>query len=827
MKFLKGYFIFFFCFVYVVSVAAETTADFHICYFSLNNEKEFTEMQKFTDKLNQYSQYSFSVDEYMPENGDPEESFQKLIESGVRCDGLVLSGHHTGSFGGDRTIGSLGINFLETLSCNDQYSEWFENIKALWLQGCRTLGTGDIVHAEDENADHHTTRVGRVLDEDGLEQSFADLNVEFSATLDPDNPLASRYLRVFPFATTFGWTKTSPGELARSEYSIPFHIAHVSRLINHQRQFPEDSPIEDDWTIESTAQYRTALLNLLDGGRQDNDQNFITRAWKNHGSVMEGLSGYGYFNTDLNSYKSLTSINDEVLNTAKLYVCLLQNTEEEEFFESLDFILQDPILIRYTYNSLLGRLYSLEFQNPDFHSQVIQILQESERMRDFLSQKFGQKSLGVIMQIDYFALYEEIYGENHRIRSIILEKVNEAFTKIPSDSYDEVDYKKTLISSLSKHGYLNSEGGIQLLSQAIEDSSSDIRFKAIIAVRDMGEVGLPIVEKAFNDSNPDIRVRAVVRAGRIGQAGLPIIQQAIEDSNVSVRLQGALSAPESIKEQASSSLRQTLEQVAELSPFERLGVLSAFAKMGESTLPILEEAFKNSKTNGVAVMSAGMIGEAGLPILREAMKDSDFRMRMTAVQAARYQGEKGLPIFKQAVKDPNDEVRLTAVREIDHISHQALLTVREVFENSEDSKRRSKVLETAAGIGEEVLSILRQAFKSSSSAVRMEVVRQTAGVIIEKGEKRGGSFDEIGRDDPSDSLSIRFGWDIQKKGLSILKRGFEDPNLDVRQVTLIAVDRKVGALALPVLKRTLRSRKVDDQTKEDIRNLIQTLEQHS
>ena len=28
-----------------------TTGDFHICYFSLNNEKEVTEMQKFTKKI--------------------------------------------------------------------------------------------------------------------------------------------------------------------------------------------------------------------------------------------------------------------------------------------------------------------------------------------------------------------------------------------------------------------------------------------------------------------------------------------------------------------------------------------------------------------------------------------------------------------------------------------------------------------------------------------------------------------------------------------------------------------------------------------------------
>ena len=44
-----------------------------------------------------------------------------------------------------------------------------------------------------ESVDQHMGRVGDVLTEDHLERSFADLNMEFSATLDQDNPLSSRY----------------------------------------------------------------------------------------------------------------------------------------------------------------------------------------------------------------------------------------------------------------------------------------------------------------------------------------------------------------------------------------------------------------------------------------------------------------------------------------------------------------------------------------------------------------------------------------------------------------------------------------------------------
>ena len=163
-----------------------------------------------------------------------------MVESGVVCDGLVISGHHTGSFGGKRAKGSLSIDLMEELSCNPKYKALFNNVKGLWLQGCRTLGVSKIETTD--TADFHTQRVGAVLDEDHLTQSFSDLNIEFSATLDQDNPLSSRYLRVFPRATTFGWTKTAPGSKSRSQYSVPFHIAHMARL-NDDRKRYFDNPI--------------------------------------------------------------------------------------------------------------------------------------------------------------------------------------------------------------------------------------------------------------------------------------------------------------------------------------------------------------------------------------------------------------------------------------------------------------------------------------------------------------------------------------------------------------------------------------------------------
>ena len=294
--------------------------NFHICYFSLNNEKEFTEMERFTKKLNKHSFHSITVNEYMTERRDPEKSFKKMVDSGQKCDGLVISGHHTGAFGGKRSDGSLDIDFLEKLSCNKKYSDWFSKVKALWLQGCRTLGTGEIVPDEDEgSADYHTGRVGAVLGEDHLDQSIADLNMEFSATLDQDNPLSSRYLRVFPAANVFGWTKTAPGEKSGSQYSIPFHMAHIAKRLDKEDRFPSEGPLDRKWTEKSAIKYMNSLVSILSG--RDICSEEMLEAWESHGKVMDQSTEYGFLNPDIQAYPALKDTGNEKLKQARLYDC--------------------------------------------------------------------------------------------------------------------------------------------------------------------------------------------------------------------------------------------------------------------------------------------------------------------------------------------------------------------------------------------------------------------------------------------------------------------------------------------------------------------------
>ena len=668
---------------FMISVSAAKAQDpdsFHICYFSLNNQHEFTEMEKFTKKLNEHSSHPISVKEYMTEGGLPEDSFKKMVEEDVRCDGLVISGHHTGAFGGKRAEGSLNVSFLEKMSCDEKYSNWFKNIQALWLQGCRTLGTGEVVPDQQEeiSADHHTLRVGNVLDEDHLEQSLVDLDMEFSATLDQDNPLSSRYLRVFPAATVFGWTKTAPGEKAGSQYSIPFHIAHIARLNSKTDQFPTSKPLDETLDQESALQYTQSLLNLLNRQDMDNEcEDVSIEAWKKHGNVQNQRTELGFSNPDLNAHPALTQSDDDLLKQARLLDCLLNNSKDEEsLLKAIDEILKDPKLIHYTFNSLLDKLKTLKRGQPEFHKKILDKLKSNSKMNEFLAQKLNSPSLGILRKIDYFAFYEELYGKSDPIRSHLLDQSIKILKSTQSDdSYDVRDYKSTLLQSLDKHGYLTHPKGLSVLEQAMKDSAGNVRGKAVEAAGKIGEAALPLVEKAMNDSDKYVRFRAVGAARKIGapalsliqSKGLSVLEKAMNDKDLYVRWQ-AVKAAREIGEPALSLIQSkglsVLEQAMNDSDmYVRSRVFRMAEEIGEPALPLLEKAMNDSDTDvrRRAVKAAGKIGEAALPliqskglsVLEQAMNDSNKYVRRRAVKAAGEIGKPALPLLRRLLEDEN------------------------------------------------------------------------------------------------------------------------------------------------------------------------------
>lgn len=462
----------------------------HICYFSLNNPKEFRVMEKFVARANKKAPDMFSVKEYLPEGKSVEESFVAMIEEnkkqGKICDGLVISGHHTGSFGGERGSGNLDIDFLEKISCDPKYKDWFTNIKALWLQGCRTLGVKISPNnaADPQNsADFHAVRVQRVADEDHLEQGLGSLNREFSDTLDQDNPLSSRYLRVFPRATVFGWTETAPGMNAQSELSIPFHMAHMAKLNDDNAKFFKSIDTAEETSLKKSAD---ALYQLL---KKDQCQNLMQekkveansiQAWLRHGNQERikpnKINECSLQNPDLNACHALCTkegAQDPVLELSRQLNCSLKGfSGDGDLLKAVDAILQDERLLAYNFNGLLSLAQSdTDKKDKSVLNLVKNKFQHSKMLKDFLVAKINSPTVGIVRKLDYLAGYREMVGADvsdlfKALEPQIFATLNK---KVEPSDYAQRDFQLTLVESLADNKFLSPE----LIKIALADKDVD------------------------------------------------------------------------------------------------------------------------------------------------------------------------------------------------------------------------------------------------------------------------------------------------------------------------------------------------------------------
>jgi hypothetical protein len=221
-----------------------------LCFFSMNSRRELRKVQQYVRTLNAAGGRAIEVREFLADGEPAETAFLRMVSSGTRCDGLVLSGHHTGRWGGARASRSLRLEFMESLSCDPRYASWFRAVQSVWLQGCRTLGAEEVIPARvgrargERSPDYHTWRV--IVDIEGHmvgENMFA-LNRTFTQTVHARQ--ATRYRTLFPSATVQGWTYAAvsnnpvPGEPDygrrvpvhedrwNAEYSLPWQMAFAA-----------------------------------------------------------------------------------------------------------------------------------------------------------------------------------------------------------------------------------------------------------------------------------------------------------------------------------------------------------------------------------------------------------------------------------------------------------------------------------------------------------------------------------------------------------------------------------------------------------------------
>ena len=223
----------------------------HICFFELDNTKT---SGNFKSKLGGQTNCRKARQEfpdavvhcyqpqYQPQKDQKEEArqaFERMIqtmsESEEKCDSLVLSGHHAGDWFGK--TGKLRLKDMEALSCNPKYKSWFDNIKALWLDGCNTV-TDKFVKSKGiiKTPDSETVRVLEKMDQTKLKKKHIKIvQQSYSASLDENTPFSSRYLRMFPNTQIYGFNGAAPDENQKGVQSFIYsHLINLGRAVKEE-----------------------------------------------------------------------------------------------------------------------------------------------------------------------------------------------------------------------------------------------------------------------------------------------------------------------------------------------------------------------------------------------------------------------------------------------------------------------------------------------------------------------------------------------------------------------------------------------------------------
>ncbi len=333
---------------------ATANASAHLCFFSFNRPAEFHQFQRFIASIQPHTPIKLTVAEYIANDADVEDAFLAMLNSGVRCDGVVLSGHHTDEFYGDRSSGDMDFDFLEKQACNPRHAEWFSHVKALWLQGCNTAKTkllNDEVDSDERIYGSPLPRMTGLLRPGDLEDGLEETGELLEENLNDEN-LVNDYMRIFPTATVFGWSFISPGEKSGSHYSMPYHVAQVSHVLNPAEGLFAN-PMKAEIPAEAAQHYAAALYGMLTrspyGGEAIagmNEDSFIL-GWRRHGDFRYK---WALDNPDLRAYHSLLNADNEINRQLKGVNCLLQAVDDkrvngESVASVADYALKQETLI--------------------------------------------------------------------------------------------------------------------------------------------------------------------------------------------------------------------------------------------------------------------------------------------------------------------------------------------------------------------------------------------------------------------------------------------------------------------------------------------------
>ena len=434
---------------------------FHICFFELDNTKTSQNFKNRIDKNSnnrlckkkqEFSSTNTVVHCYQPNQEKGVKAFERMIQeitqSGDRCDGLVMSGHHTGNWYGG--TGRIKLKDLEDLSCNPNYRKWFSNIKALWLDGCNTV-TDNILQSSAVNIptpDSETARVvGKEYSADSITRwAVTNTSQAYTASLDKNTLLSSRYLRMFPQTQIYGFNGASPegakkgqasliaqhlsllGSALQAEANQNKHIKEIDRIKQALSAILSSDPCDEDkleawekagWEtlkLEAVEQqdYKkaynlgcnlTLAKQVLDNPHSEKNQKALANYIKN---LME--------NKTVDSNKKLLELANELLNnpSSKKAVELAKKT----LLHTLDEITSEDTNIKEedkTYTHLLfHNIYDTwktaqkyKTEDEGFYQKVQKTLQ-ADNFKISLKERIESNQTASLKKGDYIKFYMEV-----------------------------------------------------------------------------------------------------------------------------------------------------------------------------------------------------------------------------------------------------------------------------------------------------------------------------------------------------------------------------------------------------------------------------------
>jgi len=239
MRFILLFFATINIFFIFFGIQAQSSDKLHVCFFELGNtvsSKNFrlnldsssNNSCEPTQKINEQGVVTHC---YKPKDNEPaKKAFERMIQNmkqkGKKCDSLVLSGHHTGDWYGRGRV--LWLKDMEALSCDPEYKDWFSNIKSLYMDGCNTATDGSIRRSK--NPDTETVRVIEIKIN---RETLSRYQQSYTATLDENTALSSRYLRMFPNTQIYGFKSRAPtGKQVKDHSHVYNHIINVGKALN-------------------------------------------------------------------------------------------------------------------------------------------------------------------------------------------------------------------------------------------------------------------------------------------------------------------------------------------------------------------------------------------------------------------------------------------------------------------------------------------------------------------------------------------------------------------------------------------------------------------